>query len=412
MLRPPLSPPAALSPSLAFSKTVLATMFSSSIDELGQRRQRHCSRTSLRGAARLAPAVTQHAPFFKGTAVVNGEFKELSLDDFKGKYLVLFFYPLDFTFVCPTEIVAFSNKANEFRDVNCEVVAVSVDSHFCHLAWINTPRKSGGLGKMNIPVLSDLTKQISRDYGVLLEGPGIALRGLFIIDPNGVIKHLSVNDLPVGRSVEETLRLVKAFQFVETHGEVCPANWTPDSPTELSSTFVHTQQFPAAAALGSRHRQSPGLNAGFIVPCSLLFLQFVFHSYTTAFTLLNGNGTPKAEEYSLQQKQMFYGLGAISYAACVGALPLIFMNRYTLKSPLTQVIVKKLLPAPLLGLTSAFTAAVVRSPEFEHGIEVMDRNGKVVGVSRNAGEKIKRADLEPEILSSTEETELFYNRGI
>uniref|UniRef100_A0A672TLN3 Thioredoxin-dependent peroxide reductase, mitochondrial n=1 Tax=Strigops habroptila TaxID=2489341 RepID=A0A672TLN3_STRHB len=183
------------------------------------------------GSSRFAPAVTQHAPFFKGTAVVNGEFKELSLDDFKGKYLVLFFYPLDFTFVCPTEIVAFSDKAKEFRDVNCEVVAVSVDSHFCHLAWINTPRKSGGLGKMNIPVLSDLSKQISRDYGVLLEGPGIALRGLFIIDPNGIVKHLSINDLPVGRSVEETLRLVKAFQFVETHGEVCPANWTPDSPT-------------------------------------------------------------------------------------------------------------------------------------------------------------------------------------
>uniref|UniRef100_A0A803VSI9 Thioredoxin-dependent peroxide reductase, mitochondrial n=1 Tax=Ficedula albicollis TaxID=59894 RepID=A0A803VSI9_FICAL len=183
------------------------------------------------GSARLAAAVTQHAPAFKGTAVVNGEFKELSLDDFKGRYLVLFFYPLDFTFVCPTEIVAFSNKANEFRDVNCDVVAVSVDSHFTHLAWINTPRKSGGLGKMNIPVLSDLTKKISRDYGVLLEGPGIALRGLFIIDPNGIIKHLSINDLPVGRSVDETLRLVKAFQFVETHGEVCPANWTPNSPT-------------------------------------------------------------------------------------------------------------------------------------------------------------------------------------
>ncbi|ELR51278.1 PREDICTED: thioredoxin-dependent peroxide reductase, mitochondrial [Bison bison bison] len=178
-----------------------------------------------------APAVTQHAPYFKGTAVVSGEFKEISLDDFKGKYLVLFFYPLDFTFVCPTEIIAFSDKASEFHDVNCEVVAVSVDSHFSHLAWINTPRKNGGLGHMNIALLSDLTKQISRDYGVLLEGPGLALRGLFIIDPNGVIKHLSVNDLPVGRSVEETLRLVKAFQFVEAHGEVCPANWTPESPT-------------------------------------------------------------------------------------------------------------------------------------------------------------------------------------
>uniref|UniRef100_A0A8C6Q8B7 Thioredoxin-dependent peroxide reductase, mitochondrial n=1 Tax=Nothobranchius furzeri TaxID=105023 RepID=A0A8C6Q8B7_NOTFU len=172
------------------------------------------------------------APTFKATAVHNGEFKDLSLDDFKGKYLVLFFYPLDFTFVCPTEIISFSDKANEFHDVNCEVVGVSVDSHFTHLAWVNTPRKAGGLGNIHIPLLSDLNKQISRDYGVLLEGPGIALRwGLFIIDPNGVVKHMSVNDLPVGRSVEETLRLVKAFQFVETHGEVCPASWTPDSPT-------------------------------------------------------------------------------------------------------------------------------------------------------------------------------------
>ncbi|XP_030626954.1 thioredoxin-dependent peroxide reductase, mitochondrial isoform X1 [Chanos chanos] len=190
--------------------------------------QKACFSTS---SARWAPAVTQHAPHFKGTAVHNGEFKEISLDDYKGKYLVLFFYPLDFTFVCPTEIISFSDKASEFHDVNCEVVGVSVDSHFTHLAWTNTPRKSGGLGQIHIPLLSDLNKQISRDYGVLLEGPGIALRGLFIIDPNGVVKHMSVNDLPVGRCVEETLRLVKAFQFVETHGEVCPASWTPESPT-------------------------------------------------------------------------------------------------------------------------------------------------------------------------------------
>ncbi|KAI1894706.1 hypothetical protein AGOR_G00118510 [Albula goreensis] len=182
-------------------------------------------------SARWAPAVTQQAPFFKGTAVHHGEFKEIGLDDFKGKYLVLFFYPLDFTFVCPTEIISFSDKASEFHDVNCEVVGVSVDSHFTHLAWINTPRKSGGLGHINIPLLADLNKQVSKDYGVLLEGPGIALRGLFIIDPSGVVRHMSVNDLPVGRCVEETLRLVKAFQFVETHGEVCPASWTPDSPT-------------------------------------------------------------------------------------------------------------------------------------------------------------------------------------
>ncbi|XP_057703937.1 thioredoxin-dependent peroxide reductase, mitochondrial [Corythoichthys intestinalis] len=182
-------------------------------------------------ACRLIPAVTQPAPAFKATAVHNGEFKEMSLADFKGKYLVLFFYPLDFTFVCPTEIISFSDKASEFHDINCEVVGVSVDSHFTHLAWINTPRKAGGLGSIHIPLLADLNKQISRDYGVLLENPGIALRGLFIIDPSGVVKHMSVNDLPVGRCVEETLRLVKAFQFVETHGEVCPASWTPKSPT-------------------------------------------------------------------------------------------------------------------------------------------------------------------------------------
>ncbi|CAB1425115.1 unnamed protein product [Pleuronectes platessa] len=174
--------------------------------------QRACLSTS---SSRWTPAVTQPAPAFKATAVLNGEFKEMSLEDFKGKYLVLFFYPLDFTFVCPTEIISFSDKANEFHDVNCEVVGVSVDSHFTHLAWINTPRKTGGLGQIHIPLLSDLNKQVSKDYGVLLEGPGIALRGLFIIDPTRC----------------ETLRLVKAFQFVETHGEVCPASWTPESPT-------------------------------------------------------------------------------------------------------------------------------------------------------------------------------------
>ncbi|NWW86507.1 SFXN4 protein, partial [Rhynochetos jubatus] len=224
----------------------------------------------------------------------------------------------------------------------------------------------------------------------------------------------------------------------------------------------------------------PGnLNPKFIFVYHLLFLQFVFHTYTTGFTLLNGNGTTKAEEYSLQQKQLCYSLGAVSYAACIGALPLVFMNRYTLKSAVTQLVVKKILPVPLLGLMSAFTVVVARSPEFENGIEVMDKNGKVVGVSLKAGEKavketavsravlfgttfflppvlmhfverakivktpqaltltrmlmvmsvlagmlpvslsmfpqcgeIKRADLEPEIQSSTEETELFYNRGV
>ncbi|XP_029717908.1 peroxiredoxin-2 [Aedes albopictus] len=173
--------------------------------------------------------VQKPAPAFCGTAVVNNDFKDIKLDDFKGKYLVLFFYPLDFTFVCPTEIIAFSDRIQEFRDLNTEVVGVSVDSHFSHLAWVNTPRKQGGLGKMNYPLLADLTKKISADYGVLLEEAGISLRGLFIIDPNGVVRQITINDLPVGRSVDETLRLIKAFQFVEKHGEVCPANWDPKS---------------------------------------------------------------------------------------------------------------------------------------------------------------------------------------
>lgn len=182
--------------------------------------------------SRLLTAQVQHpAPDFVGTAVVDQAFKEIKLSDYQGKYLVLFFYPLDFTFVCPTEIIAFSDRINEFKAINAEVVGVSTDSHFSHLAWINTPRKDGGLGGLNYPLLADFHKTISREYGVLIEKAGIALRGLFIIDPQGVVRQLTINDLPVGRSVDETLRLIKAFQFVEKHGEVCPANWTPDSPT-------------------------------------------------------------------------------------------------------------------------------------------------------------------------------------
>lgn len=175
--------------------------------------------------------MTQPAPDFKGKAVVDGQFKDIQLSDYSGKYLVLFFYPLDFTFVCPTEIIAFSDRANEFRQIGAELIAVSTDSHFSHLAWVNTPRKQGGLGGSNIPLLADFNKTVSKDYGVLLEDAGIALRGLFIIDPKGVVRQVTINDLPVGRSVDETLRLIKAFQFVEKHGEVCPAGWQPDSPT-------------------------------------------------------------------------------------------------------------------------------------------------------------------------------------
>lgn len=190
-----------------------------------------CSRYFHLSSKYLAAVVQKPAPDFKGTAVVDNQFKDIKLSDYKGKYLVLFFYPLDFTFVCPTEIISFSDRANEFRAINTEVIAVSTDSHFSHLAWINTPRKSGGLGKMSIPMLSDFNKTISRDYGVLVEEAGIALRGLFIIDPQGVVRQITINDLPVGRSVDEILRLVQAFQFVEKHGEVCPANWKPDGPS-------------------------------------------------------------------------------------------------------------------------------------------------------------------------------------
>ena len=171
------------------------------------------------------------APEFTNSAVIDGDFKTVSLSDYKGKYVVLFFYPLDFTFVCPTEIIAFSDRVKEFRDIGCEVLAASTDSQFSHLAWINTPRKQGGLGEMNIPVLADTNHKLARDYGVLKEDEGIAYRGLFLIDPKGILRQITINDLPVGRSVDETLRLVQAFQFVDKHGEVCPANWKPGKDT-------------------------------------------------------------------------------------------------------------------------------------------------------------------------------------
>jgi len=171
------------------------------------------------------------APDFTAEAVVNGEFKSISLSQYKGKYVVLFFYPLDFTFVCPTEIIAFSDRMDDFKQLDVVVLAASTDSQFAHLAWINTPRKQGGLGQMNIPVLADTNHSISRDYGVLKEDAGIAYRGLFIIDPKGILRQITINDLPVGRSVDETMRLVQAFQFVDKHGEVCPAGWKPGQKT-------------------------------------------------------------------------------------------------------------------------------------------------------------------------------------
>jgi len=179
----------------------------------------------------VVPSIGKPAPVFKGTAVVNGEFKEISLKDYAGKYVVFFFYPLDFTFVCPTEIIAFSERADEFRKIGCELIACSTDSHFSHLAWVNQPRKTGGLGEMNIPLLADKSMEVAKAYGVLKEDEGLAFRGLFIIDGKQNLRQATINDLPVGRDVDETLRLVQAFQFTDEHGEVCPAGWRPGKKT-------------------------------------------------------------------------------------------------------------------------------------------------------------------------------------
>lgn len=192
--------------------------------------QQYCQKGSCTKGVRAI--VRNEAPRFSGTAYWNGEFKKISLDDFKGKYVVLFFYPLDFTFVCPTEIVAYNDLAPEYEKVNCQLIACSIDSHFTHREWANKPRSSGGLSPMSIPMLADISQDISRVYGVRVNGEnddvkGASMRGTFIIDGKGVLKSVQINDLPVGRNAEETLRLVKAFQHVEKHGEVCQSNWTP-----------------------------------------------------------------------------------------------------------------------------------------------------------------------------------------
>ncbi|HLE12987.1 MAG: hypothetical protein A2504_17770 [Bdellovibrionales bacterium RIFOXYD12_FULL_39_22] len=169
--------------------------------------------------------INKPAPEFKAQAVMgDNSFREIKLSDYKNKYVVLFFYPLDFTFVCPSEILAFNRKLNEFKERNVEVIAVSVDSHFSHLAWKNTPVEKGGIGNIQFPIVSDLSKSISRDYDVLFNDT-VALRGLFLIDKSGIVKHSVVNDLGIGRNIDEALRTVDALQYTEKHGEVCPADW-------------------------------------------------------------------------------------------------------------------------------------------------------------------------------------------
>ncbi|KAK8685641.1 hypothetical protein V6N13_041641 [Hibiscus sabdariffa] len=175
------------------------------------------------------PLVGNTAPDFEAEAVFDQEFIKVKLSEYIGKkYVILFFYPLDFTFVCPTEITAFSDRHEEFEKLNTEILGVSIDSVFSHLAWVQTDRKSGGLGDLKYPLISDVTKSISKSYGVLIPDQGIALRGLFIIDKEGVIQHSTINNLAIGRSVDETMRTLQALQYVqENPDEVCPAGWKP-----------------------------------------------------------------------------------------------------------------------------------------------------------------------------------------
>lgn len=191
--------------------------------------------------------VGQSAPDFKAMAVIDRQFKEVSLADYRGQYVVLFFWPLDFTFVCPTEIVAFSDRMSDFADRKTALLGVSVDSQFSHLAWQDVPRAKGGLGDIKYPMIADLTKEISWSYGVLMEDKGIALRGLFLIDKEGVIRHMLINDLPLGRNVDEALRMVDALTFFEENGEVCPANWKPGGKTIKPDVEKSKEYFSSVA---------------------------------------------------------------------------------------------------------------------------------------------------------------------
>jgi len=173
----------------------------------------------------MSSLVTKKAPEFSATAVMeDGSFKQVSLSDYQGQYVLLYFYPLDFTFVCPSEILAFNSKVAEFKERGVQLLGCSIDSEFSHFAWRNTPVEKGGIGEIDYPLIADKSKSIARDYGILF-GEEVALRGLFLIDTKGVVRHSTINDLPLGRNVEEALRVVDALQYTEEHGEVCPANW-------------------------------------------------------------------------------------------------------------------------------------------------------------------------------------------
>lgn len=182
----------------------------------------------------LAMCLVNHpAPDFELEGYFKGDFKKYTLSGYRGKWVILLFYPLDFTFVCPTEVLNFSDAAGQLNKLNCQIFGLSVDSPFVHKAWVDTKREEGGLGgSLNYPLLSDLNKKAAHDYGILMENEGIALRGLFLISPEGIVMHSTINSLSVGRSVSEAMRVLKAFQFVSSHtGQVCPADWEDGKDT-------------------------------------------------------------------------------------------------------------------------------------------------------------------------------------
>lgn len=207
--------------------------------------------TAGAGAVSLRPR--DKAPAFKAKAVFNEEFMDINSLDYqeKGMWTVMLFYPFDFTFVCPTELKAFSSMTKEFTALNTQVLAISTDSHHTHLAWLKTPAEQGGVGGLEIPLVADTSQSISRQYGVLIEDEnddlnGASLRGLFLIDPTGLVRSVQINDESVGRSVEETLRLLTAFQWADSHkGEACPASWKPGDDTIKANPYGAQEYFKA-----------------------------------------------------------------------------------------------------------------------------------------------------------------------
>ena len=197
------------------------------------------------------------APEFTAESVSNGDFKTVSLSDYRGQYVVLFFYPMDFTFVCPTELWAFQEALEKFKELNCQVLGVSTDSKFAHHTWLSIAREDGGVAGLTFPLVADPTHSIARDYGVLInegEDAGVAYRGLFVIDPEGKVRICQIYDLPIGRNVEEVIRTVQALQLHAEEGEVCPANWQPGQSTMVPDPegsrayFLSSEELPSTSS--------------------------------------------------------------------------------------------------------------------------------------------------------------------